>query len=458
MARAEDRNPRRAGRRRRAGLSHRQGPARTGGPASSSTASSAAGWRPGRWSRARTSSSATTAPATSKCCGSSAPRRKCRSRWPSRWRSAARSSPVRGFARWCRRAGWTRPGRCSAGRIGFAAWWSAGRAAAPQLGYPTANLGQIDTLLPGEGIYAARALAEGVWYPAAVSLGPNPTFDEGGLKVEAYLIGFQGTLYGQPIEVDFLARLRDIKRFASVDALVAQMARDVARTVEIVGTTDQHRSDDLPPMIPWPRFVEIVRGHQRFVLTTHIRPDGDALGSELAMAAILEALGKDVRVCNAFAVPPNLRFLDPRRKLQQLGVDVSAEQLDDREVLIVLDTTAWAQLGAMADVIKNTKAVKVVLDHHVSGDDLGAELFKDAEAEATGRLVVEAADQLGVPLSAGDRPAGVRRPGHRHRLVPLQLDHGRHVAAGRAAGRGGRGARPALQGALRERHATPGCN
>ena len=152
-------------------------------------------------------------------------------------------------------------------------------------------------------------------------------------------------------------------------------------------------------MISWSRFVEIVGSHQRFLLTTHVRPDGDALGSELAMAAILEALGKDVRVCNAFAVPPHLRFLDPRQKLQQLDVDVPAEQLDDREVLMVLDTTAWAQLGAMAEVIKKTKALKVVLDHHVSGDDLGAELFKDAEAEATGRLVVEAADQLGVRLT-----------------------------------------------------------
>ena len=105
---------------------------------------------------------------------------------------------------------------------------------APQLGYPTANVAQIDTLLPGEGIYAARARVENAWYPAAVSLGPNPTFNEGGLKAEAYLIGFQGTIYGQPIEVDFLARLREIMRFASVDALVGQMARDVARTLEIV--------------------------------------------------------------------------------------------------------------------------------------------------------------------------------------------------------------------------------
>jgi phosphoesterase RecJ-like protein len=151
-------------------------------------------------------------------------------------------------------------------------------------------------------------------------------------------------------------------------------------------------------MIPWPRFVEIVRTHQRFMLTTHVRPDGDAFGSELAMAAILEALGKDVLLCNDFVVPPSLRFLDPEQKHRRLGVDVSAEQLGDREVLIVLDTTAWAQLGAMGDVIKSTKAIKVVIDHHVSGDDLGAELFKDVEAEATGRLVIEAADQLGVAV------------------------------------------------------------
>jgi bifunctional oligoribonuclease and PAP phosphatase NrnA len=152
-------------------------------------------------------------------------------------------------------------------------------------------------------------------------------------------------------------------------------------------------------MIHWPRFVEIVQSHQRFVLTTHVRPDGDAFGSELAMAATLQSLGKDVLLCNDFAVPPSLRFLDPERKHRQLGVDISPDQLADREVLIVLDTSAWAQLGAMGDVIKATKAIKVVLDHHVSSDDLGAEWFKDVHAEAAGRLVIEATDQLRVPLT-----------------------------------------------------------
>lgn len=149
----------------------------------------------------------------------------------------------------------------------------------------------------------------------------------------------------------------------------------------------------------WPRFVELVRDNQRFLLTSHVRPDCDALGSELAMAAILEGLGKDVLVVNGFTTPPNLRFLDPKRKLKQLGTDVSVDQLDSYDVLMVLDTTAWAQLGGMGEVIRTSGATKIVLDHHVSEDDLGAELFKDTSAEATGRLVIEAADELGVEIT-----------------------------------------------------------
>ena len=152
-------------------------------------------------------------------------------------------------------------------------------------------------------------------------------------------------------------------------------------------------------MINWPRFVEIICSHQRFLLICHVRPDCDALGSELAMAGILEARGKNVLMVNDFAIPPTLTFIDPDHKVKQLGKDITADQLADREVIMVLDTSAWIQLGKMADVIRQSKAIKVVLDHHVSSDDLGAEMFKNTSAEATGRLVVEAADALGVALT-----------------------------------------------------------
>jgi riboflavin kinase / FMN adenylyltransferase len=131
-------------------------------------------------------------------------------------------------------------------RIRGVAIHGSGRGAA--IGFPTANLEGIDTLLPAEGIYAARAyirptpcaVADGtrsvpatIICPAAVNIGPNPTFGEGRLKIEAHLVGFQGDLYDRPMEIDFLARLREIKRFPSVDALLVQIAADVARTVEL---------------------------------------------------------------------------------------------------------------------------------------------------------------------------------------------------------------------------------
>ena len=151
--------------------------------------------------------------------------------------------------------------------------------------------------------------------------------------------------------------------------------------------------------VDWERFGQLIGAKQKIALTTHVRPDCDAVGSELAMAAILSELGKEVRCINAFELPPNLRFLDGESKLQQLGEGDTRQWLETADLLIVLDTSAWAQLGEMGEVIRATSATKAVVDHHVSGDDLGAELFKNTSAEATGRLVFEAAGHLAVEIT-----------------------------------------------------------
>jgi riboflavin kinase/FMN adenylyltransferase len=96
-----------------------------------------------------------------------------------------------------------------------------------KIGFATANLEGIDTLLPSPGVYAGRAIAPAGTWPAAINIGPNPTFGENALKVEVHLIDFSGSLYGLPLEVDFLARLRDIQPFASISELVSQLAKDV---------------------------------------------------------------------------------------------------------------------------------------------------------------------------------------------------------------------------------------
>jgi len=151
--------------------------------------------------------------------------------------------------------------------------------------------------------------------------------------------------------------------------------------------------------IDWPEFKNVISAHQKILLTSHIRPDCDALGSELGMAGVLGALGKDVQIVNGQSTPPNLAFIDPHQTIRALHEDVTPAELSDIELLIILDTSAWAQLGPMGDVVRETQAKKIVVDHHVSEDDLGAQPFKNTTAEATGRLVVEAAQCLGVALT-----------------------------------------------------------
>ncbi len=109
----------------------------------------------------------------------------------------------------------------------------AGRGA--KIGFPTANLAGIDTLLPAVGVYAGRAWVSGEGWPAAINLGTSPTFGDESIRVEIHLIGQQESLYGQPMEVDFLARLRDIRPFPSVDALVEQLDADVAEAKRVAG-------------------------------------------------------------------------------------------------------------------------------------------------------------------------------------------------------------------------------
>ena len=151
--------------------------------------------------------------------------------------------------------------------------------------------------------------------------------------------------------------------------------------------------------INWPKFKETIGKYESFVLTSHIRPDCDALGSELGMAEVLKALGKKVRIINAHDTPPGIQFLDPAQRIEVLGRDVQADEIKS-DCLIVLDTSAWAQLGTMAQVVEDTTAAKLVMDHHLGEDDMGATLFKDTSAEATGHIVVQAADALGVSLTA----------------------------------------------------------
>jgi riboflavin kinase/FMN adenylyltransferase len=105
------------------------------------------------------------------------------------------------------------------------------------IGFPTANLEQIETLVPAEGVYAVSVTTGGGPCAGAAHIGPNATFGEHARTVEVHLLDFAGDLYGQTLAVDFIARLRGTRKFDGVDALVEQMRRDVAEARRILLTS-----------------------------------------------------------------------------------------------------------------------------------------------------------------------------------------------------------------------------
>ncbi|HEX6685842.1 MAG TPA: bifunctional riboflavin kinase/FAD synthetase [Candidatus Limnocylindrales bacterium] len=105
-----------------------------------------------------------------------------------------------------------------------------------KIGFPTANLMTARfTAVPADGVYAAWLIRAGQRLPAAVSIGTNPTFSGQERRVEAYVLDFDGDLYGERLALDFAGRLRPQERFDTVEALVEAIGHDVARTRAVLG-------------------------------------------------------------------------------------------------------------------------------------------------------------------------------------------------------------------------------
>lgn len=153
-------------------------------------------------------------------------------------------------------------------------------------------------------------------------------------------------------------------------------------------------------MLAWQDFHRLVSESERILITTHVRPDGDALGSELAMADLLLQKGKEVEIFNASPTPDRYRFMDPTgSRVRSLRVGTETPNLE-ADLFITLDTGTWSQLAGVGPIFKASRAKKVVIDHHVSQDDLGALRLVDTSSAACGMLVHEAFEQLKVPITA----------------------------------------------------------
>ena len=136
--------------------------------------------------------------------------------------------------------------------------------------------------------------------------------------------------------------------------------------------------------------VTLFESHESFVISSHLRPDGDAIGSMLGLGLMLEQLGKTVTYLHQDGVPANLAFLDPSEQVRrpEEGNAISGQ------VFVALDTANEERLGAGVLALIPEQAKRITIDHHITNERYGDQVWVDAQAPATAQMVWELA-QLG---------------------------------------------------------------
>jgi bifunctional oligoribonuclease and PAP phosphatase NrnA len=127
--------------------------------------------------------------------------------------------------------------------------------------------------------------------------------------------------------------------------------------------------------------------HQRFVLTTHVNPDGDAIGCEMALALWLQAAGKTVAIINHSATPFVYRFLDPDGIIQVFDAHPHEQVLHSADAIVLLDTNHLNRVMSMEPYVRNSPAHKICIDHHLDPEPFAEITLFNPDATSTGEIL-----------------------------------------------------------------------
>ncbi|HET6408114.1 MAG TPA: bifunctional oligoribonuclease/PAP phosphatase NrnA [Chthoniobacteraceae bacterium] len=149
----------------------------------------------------------------------------------------------------------------------------------------------------------------------------------------------------------------------------------------------------MPTNTPLEKIADVLQTRQRFVVMSHVRPDGDALGCTIAMALCLKALGKDVTAWNEEGVLEKFRYL-PGNEI----VTTPADEAQEFDVAIVLDTSVQDRVGKCLPAVKHA-GIWINIDHHITNPRFGDLVHIDSTAPATGQILYELFRAGGLPFT-----------------------------------------------------------
>lgn len=140
----------------------------------------------------------------------------------------------------------------------------------------------------------------------------------------------------------------------------------------------------------WDNVTQHIADHQNFVLTTHINPEGDAIGSEIALATFLQNLGKNVTIVNSSPTPENCLFLNRAGEIKVYPDEYDTDILAKADVVVIVDVNNWAHLGPFGEEIKKHQKPRICIDHHQGADgDFADIVISDTTAAAAGILIYD---------------------------------------------------------------------
>jgi phosphoesterase RecJ-like protein len=163
-------------------------------------------------------------------------------------------------------------------------------------------------------------------------------------------------------------------------------------------------------MIDFLKLKQIITDNSSFLLTTHVNPDADAIGSEIAMYQILKKLNKKVVIINHSKTPYNLEFLDAEKMIKVFNESEHQEHFEEADVLVALDFNRSNRTVSMQSLFVKTNKLKVCIDHHEDAEDFADHLFIDTSYCATAQIlfdflekteIVELDYDIALPIYAG---------------------------------------------------------
>jgi phosphoesterase RecJ-like protein len=150
----------------------------------------------------------------------------------------------------------------------------------------------------------------------------------------------------------------------------------------------------------WDAVGRFIDTYDSFLITSHINPDGDAIGSEVALKLFLEDRDKNAIIVNVSPTPDTLRFLDPDNEILVFTDTANSRVIEQVDAIFLLDFNTWDQLGNLTRPLQQSSLPRACIDHHVSPDgDFADVIASDTSASATGVLVYEMIRALGGQVS-----------------------------------------------------------